>query len=1351
LGLAVKIGTLCRWLTAAYLVFGSLAVAQQSLQTLRGHMRPAVLNGKAAPTGLMAPETRLNLSLVLPLRNEAGLASLLSRIYDPSSPDYRHYLSQTEFTGQFGPAQEDYDAVVSFARASGFAVTGSPANRLVVPISGTVAQVEKAFNVRMGFYHHPTQNRLFFSPDREPSLDLNVPIAHIAGLDNYSLPQPMVTRANASQAAPDAASAGSGPGGSYLASDMRAAYYGGTALTGAGQTVGLLEFDGYDPSDVNLTFSSAGQSTRVPINNVLLDGQTGASVSGDDSEEVVDIVQAIGMAPGLSQVRVYIGSSDVDLLNAVASEDVARQISISWSWSPADPATDDEFFEEFAAQGQSVFAGSGDWGEFDPYFDDFYPAEDAYVTAVGGTDLTTDGAGQAWAAETAWNWSGGGVSPDGIPLPAWQAGVANSTNGGSNSLRNVPDVAAEANTDNYICEMGVCAGDFGGTSFGAPRWAGFMALVNQQAAENGDASVGFLNPAIYSIGEGSGYGDDFHDIVIGNNDARENCCGWPYYNAVPGYDLVTGWGSPDGQSLMDALAPQAPPSFALSSSASALTINPGSSGQATVTVAANPGFTGNVALAVSGLPSGVTTSWSANPVSGKSVLALAVASTAVRGSYLLTVAGTSGAQTQSTSLELTVNAPGFTLVPSPANLKIYPGTSGTVSINFTGLGGFNGSVNLAVTSGLPSGVTASWVNNPTTGVSTLTLTASGSAPANSDAEVTVTGTAGNLTATAMLALVVSPPLFYLNIAPYPMTIVRGGTVTTTVSAVPVDHFSDAITLAAPALPPGVTALFNPATVQFGQTSTLTLTASSSAPTGTGYADIEARGSYSETLNQFTMAVTAAPAPSFTIGVAQSTVALAQGGLAADGITITPQNGFAGSVSLTVTSALPGGVTAAFAPSSTTGGSRLTLSASATATAGFYTLWIAGTSGAQSTVAAIFLSVNPPPGFTLSASSAAVNVTQGAGTAAQVAVIPQTGFNGTVHLAVTSALPAGMTALFAPDSTAGSSTLALNANYSVAAGTYPLTIAGTSGGRTVTTTIPLNVQAVSAMPTAIALTLSPSEGTLVAGSPFTITATVTPAGGENAPTGQVVFTVGDETETTALNSSGVATLAATAPSGTGSLSISAAYQGAPGFAASASATMNESIAAPVPAAFALAATAVTLAPGATTGNTSTITITPSGGFAGAVNLTAQIVSAPLGAKNLPVLSFGPTTPVALNSSAASAILTISTTAGSTTTARSAGGGFGFLRLGGTALACILLIGVPRRRRWRALFGMVALFFVLASGMTACNGSLVASVAGSGAAESTDTTLGTYTISLTGASGATTSTITTATTTVALTVE
>lgn len=198
----------------------------------------------------------------------------------------------------------------------------------------------------MNVYQHPTELRTFFSPDREPSLDLNVAVAHIAGLDNFSIPRPMIEKKQASQAI--ASVTGSGPGGSYLGSDMRVAYYGGTTLTGNGQAVGILEFAGYRLSDVNETFDNAGQSYHVPINNVLLDGAT-IEAGSDDSEEVLDIVQAIGMAPGLSQVRVYIGTNDVDIFNKMATENIAKQLSVSWGWKPVNMASDDVIFQEFAA------------------------------------------------------------------------------------------------------------------------------------------------------------------------------------------------------------------------------------------------------------------------------------------------------------------------------------------------------------------------------------------------------------------------------------------------------------------------------------------------------------------------------------------------------------------------------------------------------------------------------------------------------------------------------------------------------------------------------------------------------------------------------------------------------------------------------------------------------------------------------------------------------------------------------------------------------------------------------------------------------------------------------------------
>lgn len=740
--------------------------AQQQLQVLHNHVRPAVASGQIASVGALPPTQRMNLAIQLPLRNQAELTSLLHRLYDPSSPDYGHFLTVAQFTDRFSPTEEDYQAVVKFAKANGFAVTETPPNRLLVDLNGSVAQISKAFHVVMNVYQHPTESRTFYSPDREPSLELSVPVWHIAGLNDYSIPHPKMKRAPVGRAVRK--NVGSGPGGAYLGSDMRAAYYGGTALTGSGQAVGLLEFDGYNPSDVTSTFN--GQSFSVAINNVLVDGASAGS-DGDDGEQVLDIVQAISMAPGMSQVRVYIapgttsiGVGDADIFNKMATENIAKQLSCSWGWNPADTASDDPIFQEFAAQGQTLFVASGDAGAYtgSNATDESYPAEDVFVVAVGGTDLTTNGAGGPWLSETAWPDSSGGPSDNGFAIPSWQAGVANSLNAASTTVRNVPDVAAEANFDNYLCDQGSCSGDFGGTSFAAPRWAGFLALVNQQAVSNGNSTLGFINPAIYTIGKGPSYDNDFHDITSGNNNNGKG----ESFNAVVGYDLVTGWGSPNGQNLINALAGSLTPSFTLSDSPSSLTITQGGAGGTiTITVNGQGGFTGSVSLAASGLPSGVTASFSPTSTTGTSTLTLTASGSATTGTATVTITGTSGSVVATTTIALTVNAastPNFSISASPATLTVTAGSNETSTITITSQNGFSSATTLAAT-GLPNGVTAAFSSNPVTpaangsATSTLTFTAAATATVGT-ATVTVTGTSGSLSHTTSIALTVSSSL-----------------------------------------------------------------------------------------------------------------------------------------------------------------------------------------------------------------------------------------------------------------------------------------------------------------------------------------------------------------------------------------------------------------------------------------------------------------------------------------------------------------------------------------------------------------------------------------------------------------
>jgi len=528
----------------AFTLFFMAATAQaEQRPTMTSHVPAAVSSGVAPLVGHLPGAQRLSLAISLPMRNRAELDDLLQQIYDPQSSSFHHYLSVQEFTSRFGPAESDYAAVLSFAQANGLAVIDTAENRMVVDVEGPAANVEGAFHVTLGVYQHPTEGRTFYAPDREPTVDLDVPLLHISGLDNFSLPHAKNIRAS-QQPSGAGKTTGSGPGGDFIGSDMRAAYYGSGALNGAGQSVGLFELGGYNPSDVKNYFKQVKQPLKVPVRGVSLNGQSVHCTTCDDSEQALDIEMAISMAPGLKQVVVYVGSSNVSIFNKMASDNTSKQLSCSWGWSDNESSLD-PIFLEMEAQGQSVFVATGDQGS-GTAGNVVWPADDPYVTAVGGTDLTTTGPGGAWKSETGWNGSAGSPSKNKIPIPSYQQlpGVINSSNGGSTTLRNYPDVSAEANTNQYSCFDGGCSGGGGGTSYAAPQWAGFIAMANQQSVAHGGSTLGFLNPALYAIGVGSSYDSDFHDIVSGSNGG---------FKAVTGYDLVTGWGSPTGPNLINAL------------------------------------------------------------------------------------------------------------------------------------------------------------------------------------------------------------------------------------------------------------------------------------------------------------------------------------------------------------------------------------------------------------------------------------------------------------------------------------------------------------------------------------------------------------------------------------------------------------------------------------------------------------------------------------------------------------------------------------------------------------------------------------------------------------------------------
>jgi subtilase family serine protease len=752
MGVVVRAAWAAVCTAALFVMLGTVAQAQ-TLMTR--HVRQATASGEAKLLGTLPATQTMRLTLTLPLRNQAELDEFLKNLYEPGSPSYRQFLTVEQFTALFGPTQEDYDAVIHFAEANGLEVVGTSRNRLNVDVTGTVGAIERALHVNWGVYQHPTEARTFYAPDREPTPSLAVQLWHIGGLDNYSIPHPAGLQRNAHGQLRSGATTGSGPSASFLGSDMRAAYYGGS-LTGSGQSLGLLEFAGTDLSDLDTYYSNVKQTNNVPITLLSTDGTSTSCVDSraggdcDDTEQTIDMTQALGMAPGLSSLVVYVGSGDQAIFNAMATASpLNAQLSSSWTWSPADPNTDNPYFEEFATQGQNLFQAAGDSGAWTSS-SEIYPADDVFLTSVGGTDLTTASAAGPWASETAWVDGGGGISPDGFAIPSWQTAAASSCSSCSKTLRNGPDVSANANFTYYVCaDQTTCtANEYGGTSFAAPLWAGYLALVNEQAKANGDSTLGFINPTLYSLGASSGYDSDFHDITSGSNG----------YSATVGYDLATGWGSPNGSGLLNALAPTSTtPSFTIAASPSSVSVVQGNSGSSTISTTVSGGFDSAVSLSASGQPSGVTVSFTpasiAAPGSGSSTMGIAVASSVATGTYTITVTGSGGGVTQTTKVSLTVTAPvsgSFTLSASPSSVTVDQDSSASTTITVTPANGFSGSVTLS-TSALPSGVSASFSPNPATGTSTLRFTASRSATRETTS-VTITGTSGSLTATTTITL-----------------------------------------------------------------------------------------------------------------------------------------------------------------------------------------------------------------------------------------------------------------------------------------------------------------------------------------------------------------------------------------------------------------------------------------------------------------------------------------------------------------------------------------------------------------------------------------------------------------------
>jgi len=433
--------------TLAALAFMAPAVhAAEPRVALSGAVSPQPRLRSARLMGRLDPASAIHTGLILPLRNQAGLAELLRRQYTPGDPLFHQFLTPPEFTAKFGPTQADYDAVAAYARAQGLTITGKSEGRTLLNVAGPSAKIEAAFGVRMGRYRL-ANGSLAYSNSAAPVLPRSVAgrLAGIAGLNNLARMHPHFRRLNPNAPAPitGGGGSGSGPLGGLSPNDIKYAYelsgitplYGTStaapagALTGAGQNIGLFELDGYVAGDVaqyasQFSLPTVLTGTASSVTPVLLHGFKGAPTSvGGQTEVTLDIDMVLALAPAATGIYVYEEDQQTDITAPLtvfaamanskdsSNKPLLQVISCSWGIDETgeDPAIisgENTIFQQMAAQGQSLFCASGDSGAYDgyqiittgtgttivstgltsPVTDN--PASQPYATGVGGTTLS---------------------------------------------------------------------------------------------------------------------------------------------------------------------------------------------------------------------------------------------------------------------------------------------------------------------------------------------------------------------------------------------------------------------------------------------------------------------------------------------------------------------------------------------------------------------------------------------------------------------------------------------------------------------------------------------------------------------------------------------------------------------------------------------------------------------------------------------------------------------------------------------------------------------------------------------------------------------------------------------------
>ena len=662
--------------------------------TLHGNVHPsASARYDAGAVSSDFPMEHMLLTLLPDSAQEETLKQLLEEQQDMASPYYHQWLTPEQYGERFGISDSDTAQIAAWLQSHGLIVEEVAAGRRSIDFSGTASQVESAFHTEIHTYKVGQDVHHSNAKDPEIPAALSGVVGGVVSLHDFHS-EPLHNGAR--QPAPEFSSGGAhylAPADFATIYDLLPLYQ--QSISGSGQAIAIVARSNIRLADVRQFRTSFGLPANDP--QIIVNGtDPGVFSSGEETEADLDVEWSGAVARNATidfVVSKSTNSSDgVDLsAQYIVNHNLAPVMSTSFGLCEASLGSSGNAFlnslwQQAAAQGMSVFVSSGDNGAAGC---DSASATSAthgravnglcstpYSVCVGGTEFndtstpslywspsnssSTQSSALSYIPEVVWNesgagsglWASGGGASTIYAKPAWQSGTGVPADG----KRDVPDVSlTSAGHDGYLIYQEGSLYVVGGTSAASPSFAGVMSLVVQHAA----ARQGNANTSLYSLAskQRAGGASVFHDITSGNNSVP----GQTGFNATTGYDQATGLGSVDGSVLVNHWgdATPAPPAFRVTISAPSVSVTDGSNKSVTMTVAVSGGFNAAVSFTASGLPSGVTATFTpatlAAPGSGSSALKITAASNAKAGTYSVTVsAASNGSTTQKIPLAVTV-------------------------------------------------------------------------------------------------------------------------------------------------------------------------------------------------------------------------------------------------------------------------------------------------------------------------------------------------------------------------------------------------------------------------------------------------------------------------------------------------------------------------------------------------------------------------------------------------------------------------------------------------------------------------------------------------------------------------